>query len=167
MSTDNANGEGVSSATPAMAGGYRSAAMFFMYFVEELEARFGREVAHEIARSVVRRKGLAAGAIAAREVGVGGIGGLVRAHKMFYPSTRQVEVADKRYVAEDETCFICQAWRSAGVGDERIRELGDIYCWGDLAYAQAFVPAIQLEYDGRQADGATRCRWIFTLHKGD
>lgn len=157
-------------ATPvdaAVAGGYRAAAMFFLYFVEELETRFGKDVAHDIARSVVRRKGLAAGAIAAREVGGGGIRDLVRAHKRFYPSTKQIEVSDDRYVAEDETCFVCPAWRAAGVSDERIEELGNIYCWGDMAYAQAFNPAITLTYDGRQAEGAARCRWIFTMQKGE
>ena len=47
---------------------------------------------------------------------------------------------------------------------QRIRELGDIYCWGDLAYAQAFNPDIRLEFEGRQAEGWQRCRWIFTLN---
>ncbi len=167
MGKTETEGQAAPVANAAMAGGYRAAAMFFLYFVEELESHFGKEVAHEIARSVVRRKGLAAGAIAAREVGGGGLEQLVAAHKRFYPTTKQIEVSEKRYVAEDETCFICPAWRAAGVGEDRIKELGDIYCWGDGAYAQAFNPAIQLDYDGRQADGATRCRWIFTLHEGE
>ena len=151
----------------AIGGGYRAAAVFFLYFVEELEAHFGKETAHEIARRVVRRKGLAAGNVAADQIGRGGLEELVAAHAQYYPSTRQLEVGPSRYVAEDETCFICAAWRAAGVDPARIRELGDIYCWGDLAYAQAFNPDIRLEFEGRQAEGRQRCRWIFTLPKED
>lgn len=150
---------------PAMAAGFRAAAMFFLYFVEELEGRLGKAEAHEIARRVVRRKGLAAGNAAADEVGRGGLERLSAAHAKYYPTTRQLEVTPTRYVAEDETCFICSAWRAAGASPERIRELGDIYCWGDLAFAQAFNPHIQLGFEGRKAEGLSRCRWIFTLGK--
>ena len=151
----------------AIAGGYRAAAVFFLYFVEELEARFGKETAHEIARRVVRRKGLAAGNSAADQIGRGGLDELIAAHAQYYPTSRQLETTSARYVAEDDTCFICSAWRAAGADPDRIRELGDIYCWGDLAYAQAFNPKIRLEFEGRQAEGRPRCRWVFTLPQED
>ncbi len=149
-----------------MAVGYRNAAMFFLYFVEELEQRFGKEEAHEIARRVVRRKGLAAGNVVADQVGRGGLEVLAAAHTKFYPTTKQISVTPTRYVAEDETCFVCSAWKAAGISQERIRELGDIYCWGDLAFAQAFDPEIDLSFGRRQADGSDSCQWIFTLTKG-
>ncbi len=150
-----------------VAVGFRNAAMFFLYFVEELEERFGKEVAHEIARRVVRRKGLAAGKVVADQVGRGGLEQLALAHAKFYPTTRQISVGPKRYVAEDETCFICSAWKAAGIGPERIRELGDIYCWGDLAFAQAFDPRIDLSFGRRQADGSDSCQWIFRMTEGE
>ncbi len=146
-----------------IAGGYRNAANFFLYFLEELEARYGKEEAHAIARAVVRRKGLAAGQAAAGRVGRGGLGELVAAHRLLFPTTEQVQVSPTRYVAQDEHCFIMSAWKAAGLSPERLKELADIYCWGDLAFAQAFNPDIQLEFDGRQAEGQPRCRWIFTL----
>jgi hypothetical protein len=153
----------VSEDTKRIAGvGFRNAAMFFLYFVEELEERFGKELAHDIARRVVRRKGLAAGKVVADQVGRGGLVQLASAHAKYYPTTRQISVTPTRYVAEDETCFVCAAWKAAGVSPERIRELGDIYCWGDLAFAQAFDPEIGLSFDRRQADGSDSCRWIFT-----
>ncbi len=149
-----------------VASGYRNAANIFLFFVEELEARYGKKEARAIASAVVRRKGLAAGNVAANAVGRSGLRELAEAHRRFFPTTEQVEVSPARYVAEDEHCLICPAWQAAGLDAERIRELGDIYCWGDLAYAQAFNPAIQLEFDGRQAEGKPRCRWIFTLREG-
>ena len=148
-----------------MAVGYRNAAMFFLYFVEELEQRFGKEVAHDIARRVVKRKGLAAGKVVADQVGRGGLEQLASAHAKYYPTTKQISVTPTRYVAEDETCFAPPG--GAGVSPERIRELGDIYCWGDLAFAQAFDPSIDLSFDRRQADGSDSCRWLFTLTKGE
>ncbi len=145
-----------------IASGYRNAANFFLFFVEEMEARYGKAEAHAIARAVVRRKGLAAGKAAAELVGREGLAGLVEAHRRLYPTTRQVEVTPTHYIAEDEQCFILAAWRSEGLTPERLRELADIYCWGDLAFAQAFNPEIKLKFDGRQAEGQPRCRWIFS-----
>jgi hypothetical protein len=150
-----------------IAVGFRNAAMFFLYFVEELEQRYGREAAHEIARVVVKRKGLAAGKVVADQVGRGGLVQLASAHAKYYPTTRQISVAPDRYVAEDDTCFVCAAWKAAGLSPERILELGNIYCWGDLAFAQAFDPDIDLSFDRRQADGSDSCRWIFTQTKGE
>jgi hypothetical protein len=150
-----------------VAVGFRNAAMFFLYFVDELEQRFGKAVAHDIARRVVKRKGLAAGEVVADELGRGGLGQLALAHAKYYPTTTQISITPTRYVAEDETCFVCAAWKAAGLSPERIRELGDIYCWGDLAFAQAFDQDIALSFDRRQADGSTSCRWIFTRTEGE
>lgn len=150
-----------------VAVGFRNAAMFFLYFVDELEQRFGKEMAHDIARRVVKRKGLASGKVVADQVGRGGLEQLAAAHAKFYPTTKQISVTPTRYVAEDETCFVCSAWKAAGLSPERIRELGDIYCWGDLAFAQAFDPDIDLSFGRRQADGSDSCQWIFTRREGE
>jgi hypothetical protein len=148
-----------------ISAGYRNAANFFLFFLEELETRYGKAEAHSIARAVVRRKGLAAGDNATKLFGKGGLEKLVEAHRRLLPTSVPVDVSPSRYVAEDTHCFIIGAWKATGLSPERIREVADIYCWGDLAFAQAFNPAIQLEFDGRQAEGMPRCRWIYTLEE--
>lgn len=143
--------------------GYRVAGTIFMAMVDEMEERFGKEVAHEVARAAVRRKGLAAGNAAARKYGTGGLRNLAAAHQASFAGDNIVELSEARYAVRDQRCGIVEGWRNAGLSPKRIRELADIYCWGDLAYAQAFNPAIELEFVSRIAEGEPCCHWLFTL----
>jgi len=143
--------------------GYRVAGTIFRTLVEELEERFGKEVAHDIARAAVRRKGLAAGTAAAAVVGKGGLRQVAAAHQRAFAGDHIAELSDTRYLVHDDRCGIVEGWRSAGLSAERIKELADLYCWGDLAYAQAFNPNIKLQFLSRIAEGAPRCRWLYTL----
>ncbi len=143
--------------------GYRVAGTLFRAFVEELEERYGKAVAHEIARAAVRRKGLAAGAAAAAVVGSGGLRELAAAHQRAFAGDHILTLSADRYEVQDDQCGIVQSWLSAGLPAERIKELADIYCWGDLAYAQAFNPRISLAFKSRIAEGKPFCHWVFTL----
>jgi hypothetical protein len=151
----------------AIDGGYRTAGNIFRFAVDALEARYGKEEAHEIAREIVRRKGQASGAAAVSKFGMGGFENLMRAQKAGFPDIQVLELSPTRYAIRDNRCPIVQAWRQSGLSAERIKELGDIYCWGDLYFAQAFNPDIQLEFQGRLAEGTPYCQWVFSLHRDE
>ncbi len=143
--------------------GYRAAAIVFKSAVEVLEERYGKEEAHQVADEIVRRKAQAAGEIATSKFGKGGFDNLTEAHKAGFPNINILEFSPTRYVIRDNRCPIVEAWRQAGLSDARIKELGDLYCWGDLYFAQVFNPKIQLEFQGRLAEGKLFCQWAFTL----
>ncbi len=143
--------------------GYRTAAIVFKSAVEVLEERYGKEEARQVADEIVRRKAQAAGEIATSKFGKGGFDNLTEAHKAGFPNINILEFSPTRYVIRDSRCPIVDAWRQAGLSDKRIKELGDLYCWGDLYFAQVFNPKIQLEFQGRLAEGKPFCQWAFTL----
>lgn len=147
----------------AIDAGYRAAGNVFRCMMDVLEERYGKEVAQEIAREVVRLKGEAAGKLAAVSFGQGGLQNLKAAHQAAFPSLEVLEFTPTRYVIRERHCPIVEGWRSSGLSPERIKELGDIYCWGDLHYARCFNPAIELEFQSRLADGKPYCQWTFTL----
>jgi hypothetical protein len=147
----------------AIDAGYRAAGNVFRCAVEVLEARYGKEEAHEVAIEIVRRKAQAAGEMAAGRFGKGGFENLMRAHKAGFPELEVLELGPARYVIRDHRCPIVEGWHQSGLSPERIKELGDMYCWGDLYFAQAFNPDIQLEFQGRRAEGRSHCQWVFTL----
>ncbi len=147
----------------AVLGGYRAAGLVFRAFVDVLEARYGKEEAAAIAREAVRLKGEAAGELAAAKFGRGGFKNLRAAHEAGYPTTEILEQTPNRYLARDYHCAIVDGWRSSGLSQDRIRELADLYCWGDLHFARAFNPRIQLEFQSRIAEGSPCCLWLFTL----
>jgi hypothetical protein len=144
----------------AIDAGYRTAGNVFRCAVDVLERRYGKEEAHEIAREIVHLKAQAAGETA---TGKGGFENLMNAQKAGFPDIEILEFSATRYVIRDKRCPIVEAWRQSGLSAERIKELGDLYCWGDLYFAQAFNPDIQLEFEGRLAEGKPYCQWVFTL----
>ncbi len=152
--------------TNAILGGYRAAGLVFCAFVDLLEARYGKEEAAAIAREAVRLKGEAAGELAAARFGRGGFENLRAAHAAGYPTTEVLEAGPTRYLARDYHCAIVEGWRRLGLSEGRIRELADLYCWGDLHFARAFNPRIQLEFRSRIAEGSPCCVWLFTLDAG-
>jgi len=147
----------------AIDGGYRAAGNVFRAFVEVLEARYGKAEAAAVAREAVRLKARFAGEFAAARFGKGGLEQLAAAHKAGFPEIEVLELTPQRYVLRDRHCAIVEGWRKSGVSDERVRELADLYCWGDLSFAQAFNPKIKLEFQGRLAEGKPYCQWVFTL----
>jgi hypothetical protein len=147
----------------AIDAGYRAAGNVFRCAVEVLETRYGKEEAHEAASEIVRLKAQAAGEVAARRFGKGGFENLMQSQKAGFPELEVLEFSPTRYVIRDHRCPIVEAWRQSGVSPERIKELGDLYCWGDLYFARAFNPDIQLEFEGRMAEGKSYCQWVFTL----
>jgi hypothetical protein len=147
----------------AINAGYRAAGNIFRCTVDVLEARYGKAEAHEIAREIVRLKAQAAGEMAASRFGKGGFENLMRAHKAGFPELKILEFSPTRYVIRDHRCPIVEAWHQSGLSPERIRELGDVYCWGDLYFAQVFNPDIELEFQGRIAEGKPYCQWAFKL----
>jgi len=147
----------------AIDAGYRTAGNVFRCAVDVLESRYGKEEAHEIAREIVRLKAQTAGEMATGSFGKGGFENLRNAQKAGFPDIEILEFSPTRYVIRDKRCPIVEAWRQSGLSAERIQELGDLYCWGDLNFAQAFNPDIQLEFEGRLAEGKPYCQWVFTL----
>jgi hypothetical protein len=150
----------------AIDAGYRAAGNIFRCAVDVLETRYGKEEGHEIASEIVRLKAQAAGEMAASRFGRGGFENLMRAQKAGFPEIEILEFGPTRYVIRDHRCPIVEAWRQSGLSAERIKELGDLYCWGDLYFAQVFDPDIQLEFQGRLAEGKSHCQWVFTLDTG-
>lgn len=147
----------------AIDAGYRTAGNIFRLAVEVLEARYGKEEARDIAREIVRRKAEAAGEAAVSKFGKGGFENLVKAQKAGFPQIEILEFSPTRYIIRDRRCPIVEAWRQSGLSAERIKELGDLYCWGDLYFAQVFNPHIKLEFQGRLAEGNPYCQWVFTV----
>jgi len=147
----------------AIDAGYRAAGNIFRCAVDVLEKRYGKAEAHAIAGEIVRLKAQAAGETATGNFGKGGFQNLMQAQKAGFPEIEILEFSSTRYVVRDNRCPIVEAWRQSGLSAERIRELGDLYCWGDLYFAQAFNPDIQLEFEGRLAEGKPYCQWVFTL----
>ncbi len=148
-------------------GGYRAAGNVFRCLMDVLEARFGKEEARQLAQEVVRLKGQAAGEMAANRFGKGGFENLAAAHRAGFPGIEVLELSRTRYVIRDHRCPIVEGWRRSGLSEERIRELGAQYCWGDLYFAQCFHPRIKLEFKGRLAEGKPYCQWVFTLDESD
>lgn len=144
-------------------GGYRAAGNIFNAMMEVLEARFGKETAREIADEAVRLKSTANGRLGAKRFGGGGLESLRAFHKWGFPEVEVLEFSPKRYVLRDSHCAIVEGWRKFGLSEERIRELGDVFCRGDLYTAQCFDPRIKLEFQGRLAEGKPFCQWCFTL----
>jgi len=147
----------------AIDAGYRAAGNVFRCAVDVLEKRYGQEEAHEIAREIVRLKAQAAGEMATGSFGKGGFENLMNAQKAGFPDIEILEFSSSRYVIRDKRCPIVEAWHQSGLSAERIKELGDLYCWGDLYFAQSFNPDIRLEFGGRLAEGKAYCQWVFTL----
>ena len=144
-------------------GGYRAAGNVFRCAMDVLEARFGKEQAHEVGREIVRLKGQAAGKTAAARFGKGGFDNLKQAHLAGFPEIQVLEHTPTRYVTRDDHCAIIEGWRKSGLSDERVKELGDLYCPGDLFFAREFNPNIELDFQGRLAEGKPFCKWVFTL----
>jgi len=147
----------------AIEGGYRAAGNVFRSMMDVLERRYGKEVAREVAAEVVRLKAEAAGEMAAARFGKGGLEQLAAAHRAGFPGIQILELTPTRYVIRDNRCPIVEAWRQSGLSEERIKELGDQYCWGDLHFARCFHPKIELEFQARLAEGKPYCQWVFTL----
>jgi hypothetical protein len=147
----------------AIDAGYRTAGIIFRRFVEVLEAQYGKGEAHAVASEVVRLKGETSGEAAASKFGKGSFENLMRAQKAGFPDIEILELTPSRYVIRDNRCPIVQSWRDSGLSKERVKELGDIYCWGDLHFARAFDPDIDLEFESRLAEGKPFCQWVFTL----
>ena len=147
----------------AIDAGYRAAGNVFRCAVDVLEERYGKEEAHTIAREIVRLKAQAAGESATGSFGKGSFQNLMQAQKAGFPEIEILEFSPTRYVVRDNRYPIVEAWRQSGLSAERIKELGDLYCWGDLYFAQAFNPDIRLEFEGRLAEGEPFCQWVFTL----
>ena len=151
----------------AIDGGYRAAGNVFRCMMDVLEDRYGKEEARKVAKEVVRLKARAAGEIAARQFGKEGFKSLAAAHRAGFPEIEVLELGPNRYVIRDHRCAIVDGWRKGGLSEERIEELGDQYCWGDLFFAQCFDPKIQLEFEGRLVEGKPYCQWVFTLEDPD
>jgi hypothetical protein len=144
-------------------GGYRAAGNIFRCMMDVLEARYGKEVAQDIAKDVVKAKAQAAGNLAASRFGKGGFDHLLACHRAGFPEIEVLELSPERYSIRDSHCAIVEGWRSSGLSEERIKELGDQFCWGDMYFAQCFNPDIKLEFQGRLAEGRPYCQWVFTL----
>lgn len=144
-------------------GGYRAAGNVFRCMMDVLEARFGTEEAQSIAREVVKAKARVAGELGASRFGTGGFANLAACHRAGFPEIEVLEMSPERYVIRDSHCAIVEGWRKSGVSEERIKELGEQFCWGDLFFAQCFNPDIKLEFQGRLAEGRPYCQWVFTL----
>ena len=144
-------------------GGYRAAGNVFRCTMDVLENKFGKQVARAIAQEIVRHKGEVQGEFAAAKFGKGGFDNLSQAHRAGFPEIQILEHTPKRYVIQDHHGAILDGWRASGLSAERIKELGDLYCPGDLYFAREFNPDIQLEFASRMADGKPFCQWVFTL----
>lgn len=151
----------------AIDGGYRAAGNVFRCMMDVLEAMYGKEEARKVAEEVVRLKAQAAGEVAVSRYGKGGFKNLAAAHRAGFPGIEVLEFGPTRYVIRDRRCAIVDGWRKSGLSEERIKELGDQYCWGDLFFAQCFNPKIKLEFQGRLAEGNPYCQWVFTLEDSD
>jgi len=116
-----------------------------------------------VAIEVVRKKAEAAGQVAAARFGTGGFENLAAAHRAGFPELEVLELTHTRYAIREYHCAIVDGWRASGLSEERIKELGELFCWGDLVYAQCFNPDIRLEFQGRLAEGKPFCQWMFTL----
>ncbi len=147
-------------------GGYRAAGNVFRCTMDVLEKRFGKEVAHAIGAEIVRHKGEVQGQAAAARFGKGGFENLKSAQLAGFPELEVLELTATRYVIRDHHCAIVEGWRKSGLSEERVRELADLYCPGDLYFARQFNPDIQLEFQGRLAEGKPFCQWVFTIKKG-
>lgn len=144
-------------------GGYRAAGNIFRCMMDVLEARYGKEEARAIGDEVVRAKSLNNGQLGANRFGRGGFTGLRAFHQAGFPEVDVLEYSPTRYVIRDSHCAIVEGWRKFGLSEERIKELGDVFCIGDLYVAQCFDPKIRLEFQGRLAEGKPYCQWVFTL----
>jgi len=151
----------------AIDGGYRAAGNVFRCLMDVLEARYGKEEACRVAKEVVRLKAQAAGEMAASRFGKGGLENLAEAHRAGFPGIEVLEISPTRYIIRDHRCAIVEGWRKSGLSEERIKELGDQYCWGDLYFAQCFHSKIKLEFRERLAEGKPSCQWVFTLEDLD
>jgi hypothetical protein len=147
----------------AIDAGYRTAGTVFRCFLEVLEHAYGKDEARRIADKAVRLKAQASGEVATQRFGRGSFRNLMEAQKAGFPNIQILEFTDTRYVIRDTQCPIVEGWRQSGLNAERIKELGDVYCWGDLYFAQAFHPDIQLEFESRIAEGKPCCQWVYTL----
>jgi hypothetical protein len=146
-------------------GGYRAAGNIFRCMMDVLEARYGKEEAQAVAEEVVKAKATVAGELGASRFGKGGFENLLACHRAGFPEIEVLEFTPERYVIRDSHCAIVEGWRKTGVSDERIKELGDAFCWGDMYFAKCFNPDIELEFQGRLAEGRPYCQWAFTLPK--
>ncbi|MBM3301115.1 MAG: L-2-amino-thiazoline-4-carboxylic acid hydrolase [Deltaproteobacteria bacterium] len=151
----------------AIDGGYRAAGNVFRCMMDVLEARYGKEETRQVAEEVVRKKAQTAGEMAATRFGKGGLENLAEAHRAAFPGLEVLEFSSTRYVIRDHNCPIVEGWRRSGLSEDRIRELGDHYCWGDLYFAQCFNPRIRLQFQARLAARDSYCQWIFTLEDAD
>jgi hypothetical protein len=149
----------------AIDGGYRAAGNVFRAMMDVLEERYGKEEARKVGLEVVKLKARFAGELAAARYGKGGFDRLSAAQLAGFPEIQILEMSASRYVIRDTHCAIVEGWRSSGVSEERIRELGEIFCWGDLFFAQCFNPKIKLEFQGRLAEGKPYCQWFYTLEE--
>ncbi len=140
--------------------GYRWEAMLFVTMWEELERRFGRDVARDISVNVMKKGGIRFGQAIANIWGGDDLAHLRDAWESLYGANPENEWSGKRFVVHGEKCIIKDTFDLLGLPEDLRAELDQMFCSGDQAFVEGFNPRVQFSFGGRIMRGDARCSWI-------
>lgn len=143
--------------------GFKWEAGLFLTTWEELVARYGRDTAMDIMKTVMLATGKRMGAYVAAQTKKTGVQGCKAAWEFFYGPQDVVEESSDTYVIRTSRCAAYDLWKAWGVSDALIAEFADVYCMADKGFACGVDPSVEFRHERRIMKGDSECRWF---HRG-
>lgn len=140
--------------------GYQWEATLFLSIWEEVEKRYGREVARAVCAKAMYEAGIRLGRLMARKKGRNDLGALKETWEELYPTGPDTEWDGKRFVVYSDKCFIKQILEEYDVPPGILHEIKQVFCNGDQGFVNGFNPGIKFRWGGRIMRGDPRCVWI-------
>ncbi len=144
----------------AEGAGFRWEAVIFLAMWEEIEARYGREVARDIGADATERAGKRLGRKLAEAYGANDLSALRDVWEGLYPPSDEGNAWDgNTFTVRGDRCFIRETYEQLDIPDDLRRELYAVFCNGDRAFVNGFNPQIHFAWGGRIMHGDPQCVW--------
>jgi len=142
-----------------MGTGFRWEAMIFLTMWEEIEARYGRDVAEEIGTKAMEDAGVRLGKRMAEIWGNDDLASLKEVWEALYGSM-DTEWDGKRFVVHGKQCIIQNTYDMLDIDPDRRAAIDRMFCIGDQGFVKGFNPDIRFSFGGRLLRGDPECVWI-------
>jgi len=140
--------------------GYRWEAMVFLMMWEEIEARYGRDVAREVGEKAMHAAGVRFGKRMAKIWGNNDLASLKEVWEALYSASMENEWDGKRFAAHGKQCIIKNTFDMLDIPADRRADLDQMFCIGDQGFVEGFNPKIRFSFGGRILRGEPECVWI-------
>jgi hypothetical protein len=140
--------------------GYRWEAAVFLTMWEEIEKRYGRDVAREIGTKAMHDAGVRFGRTMARIWKKNDLASLKEVWETLYSASPENEWDGKRFAVHGKQCIIKGTFDILDVPAELRAELDRMFCVGDQGFVEGFNPEIRFSFGGRILRNDPECVWI-------